>query len=611
MPVYADPKSSPFRPGGFYLGHAGGEEVGIQSERHAITVAGSGAGKSVALVIPNLLRWPHNALVVDPKGEALEATFAKRQSMGQKVYALDPFHEANVPAGLRVSFNPLGNITPDGFTAREDIQAVADGLVKIHDPKHMEWIEGARDVLAGLMAYVVAGGAPDDPIPPQHRSLIAVRKLLLMPDEKLYIHAQHMLDCDACGELAVAAGVTIMTALDSAKGMEKDFLSGARRASKWLDSAPIAETVRTSTFDLSELKTGKATVYLVIPPRFLETHSSFLRLFVRTALHAMGAGGNRKGERCLFMLDEFFSLGRIDDIPTQALGLGRAYGVQLWPFLQDLGQLVTLYGKEGAESFFANSDAHVFFGNTDPLTLAHVSARLGQTRPDEIGLTEPQPPSPGMSGQISDPAGQVRAMRSEERARHLHHNLRVIYDAEMRQVGLPRLPPDELRELIAKKDGDTVARAMIVFGKGRDVFRLRLLPYFAGPVPADDGFVPDNRSAVAQQRSIGLMLENLAADKEAARPDHYLWGVAGTAFVIAMFAGIFNGWPTFWGTLAALAVLIAVLVGLELGWRALKARGRAVATPAFLDTPARVRPLPDFDTYQPGDVWKTLRDEAR
>lgn len=112
-----------------------------------------------------------------------------------------------------------------------------------------------------------------------------------------------------------------------------------------------------STFDLSELKTGKASVYLVLPAGadFMATYAPFLRLFVKASLNAMGGGGDGRGsdtgEHCLFLLDEFYSLGKIEEL-TEAAGRMPSYGVHLWPFLQDLGQLIELYGPNGAHTFW-------------------------------------------------------------------------------------------------------------------------------------------------------------------------------------------------------------------------------------------------------------------
>lgn len=164
------------------------------------------------------------------------------------------------------------------------------------------------------------------------------------------------------GGLIRSAGVTLITAMESEKGMEKDFLGGARRATEWLDDDAIADCLADSTFQMSDLKTGNASLYLVLPSdgTFLKTYGAFLRLFVKTALNAMGK--HQKGKRCLFILDEFYSLKKLDEL-IESVGFLPSYGVHLWPFMQNLTQLYELYGKDGAETFFGNADAHIFFGN--------------------------------------------------------------------------------------------------------------------------------------------------------------------------------------------------------------------------------------------------------
>ena len=104
-------------------------EVGIQTERHALTIAGAGSGKGAALMIPNLQRWPHNALVIDPKGEAAEQTAEIRERMGQAVHVLDPFNVADLPERFKAKMNPLRGILRNAIDAREDINVIADGLL--------------------------------------------------------------------------------------------------------------------------------------------------------------------------------------------------------------------------------------------------------------------------------------------------------------------------------------------------------------------------------------------------------------------------------------------------------------------------------------------------
>ena len=134
-------------------------------------------------------------------------------------------------------------------------------------------------------------------------------------------------------------------------------------------------------FDLRKLKEGNATLYLVLPPDALGPRGTFLRLFVSMTLNVMMSDLAEKDDaRCLFMLDEFYSLGSLD-IVAQAMGLMRGYGVQLWPFMQDLGQLLKLYGDHLSETFFGNADAHIF------LSLIHIS------EPTRLSLVSRMPSS--------------------------------------------------------------------------------------------------------------------------------------------------------------------------------------------------------------------------
>jgi type IV secretion system protein VirD4 len=61
-----------------------------------------------------------------------------------------------------------------------------------------------------------------------------------------------------------------------------------------------------------------------------------------------------------------------------AAGQIAGFGVKLWPILQDLGQLKTLY-KDRWETFMGNAGVLQFFGNNDLTTLKWISERLGQT----------------------------------------------------------------------------------------------------------------------------------------------------------------------------------------------------------------------------------------
>jgi type IV secretory pathway TraG/TraD family ATPase VirD4 len=69
----------------------------------------------------------------------------------------------------------------------------------------------------------------------------------------------------------------------------------------------------------SELKNSRATVYLVLPPKYLDEHARFLRLFVNLALQE-ASKGQKQRYPILMVLDEFYALGRLQFV-AKAAGL--------------------------------------------------------------------------------------------------------------------------------------------------------------------------------------------------------------------------------------------------------------------------------------------------
>ncbi|SMH26054.1 type IV secretory system conjugative DNA transfer family protein [Mesorhizobium australicum] len=517
---FTDPAKYAYRPGSLFLGldPATNRETGIQTEIHAITIGGAGAGKGSSLLIPNARRWLQSLVCIDPKGENAVESWQAREALGQTVGVLDPFHEipaGKIPDRLRVSVNLLADIDPESPRARAALSAIGNGLVVNHNKDHMEWTEGARALLAGLAAFVCT-------MPPESRTFGTLRTLLMLPntrpsdDERSPLEelVADMLAADHAnlGALIREAGDTIATALNASdpKSMERQFLGGAKRATRWLDDASISAALVHSDFKMSALKTGKASLFLVLPADYLADYSGFLRLFVKGALNAMGQPGN--GGRCLFLLDEFYSLGKLDEL-TEAAGRMRSYGVQLWPFMQGISQLFDLYGKDAAQTFLTNAAARIFLGNDkDTVTLDYISYAAGKLEPTDIrsapptatALTPKSAASIGSAptafnpatGRFEVSADAARAFDTQQRAaadaRMVEHenertaamkadaDARADYDHDMKRVGQPRLTPDELAALIGKDEqaGEKVARSMIVFASAGDVLKLTPAPYF-------------------------------------------------------------------------------------------------------------------------------------
>jgi hypothetical protein len=89
-------------------------------------------------------------------------------------------------------------------------------------------------------------------------------------------------------------------------------------------------------------------------------YSRWLRLLVAQAIGEMARSSAKPPRPVLFLLDEFAALGRLQPV-ERAMGLMAGYGLQLWPILQDLHQLRSLYGKN-AGTFLSNAGVLQAFG---------------------------------------------------------------------------------------------------------------------------------------------------------------------------------------------------------------------------------------------------------
>ena len=342
--------------------------IGLEDDRHMITIAGSRAGKGRTCIIPNLLLWEGSALVIDPKGTNAAVTAQRRRDMGQDVHIVDPF---GILGQESATFNALDALDPKSLTVREDIEVIADALV-VGDPKRMDgdhWDEGARTILSGLIAelitekrYRTGDGPPTLPM---------LRDLLRLKDKApLWIDMSHN---PGAGKAAMDAAAGMIEGAGTDETI--NFLSNANKHSKWLSFPSMERLLSNSTFSFADLKKKPTTIYLIVPPEYLDVHQRFLRLFINLALMEMPRGGKSKIP-ILMILDEFLQLGKMAQV-ERGFRLLAGYNFVIWPFVQDYGSLADLYGGS-VSAFVTNSRAVQVFAVDDERSLKFVSDKIGE-----------------------------------------------------------------------------------------------------------------------------------------------------------------------------------------------------------------------------------------
>lgn len=399
-----------------------GQAISISAENHCLSIAPTGAGKGVGVVVPNLLNYAGPMIVIDPKAENYFVTSRYRRSIGHRVFLVDPFGETerltrdrnNIDAPPIDKFNPLDILLFDADGVADNAIMLAEMFAPPFDQRNQFWNDKAKELVSGLIYYLATHPKETD------RSL---RRLLdIFTNEKLTLSAQDILDRAHYNSQIEAveanfvrdkhtidstfSGITdeqrndrgqvskkrrdrrvaIATAVKRRKdniekltqpkqsflekiiddpetasfvkaqltpflqisqsGMMSDIYSIATNYLSVMRSENVINSMADSTVSLPTICEGeKFTMYIVIPPDKLESHSALLRSTIAVLMTTIMKRTVQPRLPTLFMLDECAQLGMLPQLLT-AVTLLRGYGLRAWMFFQDLAQVENLYGAD-------------------------------------------------------------------------------------------------------------------------------------------------------------------------------------------------------------------------------------------------------------------------
>jgi type IV secretion system protein VirD4 len=361
-------------------------ELSYAGENHLFTVGKPGTGKGTTTIIPALLLYPGSCIVIDPKGQNAAVTSRARGLLGHKVYILNPFNVLADHLNAKgehvknlAGFNPLDRIKAGSDSFVADVRSLAQALIVTGNSNDSHFPDAARELVAALIMHVCINRTGDK------RNLGEVRALLSSEGTDATENNSNKKEAKPSPwELLIDD----MTQSDFQPLRQKaaqfayltkevqSIISTARTQLAFLDDPAICQALASSDFCFADLKREKITVYLVLPFKQMEAQGRWLRLLITSALEELTDEPRPGDGRVLFMLDEFAQLGRLPAI-ERALALVRGYGVQLWPFVQDLPQLKSVYPNRW-ESFLSSAGVVQFFTPNDKMTAEYMSDRCGK-----------------------------------------------------------------------------------------------------------------------------------------------------------------------------------------------------------------------------------------
>lgn len=426
---------------------APGAPVTSAPEAHTLIVAQTGAGKGVRIIVPTLLRYESSMIVIDPKGENAAITArTRRDQLGHKVHILNPWGE------MEALYRQLG-FAPDAFNPldvleRNDPNAVsiAESLAATICPSPKSdanpfWSNSAAAVLTGIFLWLTDRAD-------QQKTLARARELATMTQPDFAKILASMASSEAFGG-AIREMVSPMIGL--AENTYSGIMSTLAENTKFLSDPRVKASTASSSFSMRRLHDELTTVYVVIPHDRMETQSTWLRLIIAAAMQGLKSRDKTvpARHRCMFMIDEFGSIGHIADIPRD-IALMRGFGLDFTLIVQGLDQLKNHYGD--ARGTILGNCAYKWFCHVSDLdTAKYLSETLGKETVRTISKSM-------SSGQTKGGATEGESMSFSETGRLLlmpDEILKMGRDAAI-LLG-PAAPPHYLRPVDYWKLAETFA----------------------------------------------------------------------------------------------------------------------------------------------------------
>ncbi len=353
---------------------------------HMICFAPSRSGKGVSIIIPSLLSWVKNSvLVLDIKGENYGLTSGFRAKMGQRIIKFEPTNpkECN-------RFNPLAEIrfgTPNEFADVQNISMMiidSEGKGLGNDYwANSGWIwmttailhccyrwrleKNTMPSLADVYNYINPDSAGGD-------SGGGLTQIL--QDMMEYDHQNAFIN----DNIKRGAGALLAKAEQERSGVHS---SGSVKLGLFIEPT-VAKNTATSDWTIDELMDGDKPVscYLIVPPSDIIRLKPLIRIILTLLITKRTAtmdfsGGKQKNPykyRLLLLLDEFTSIGKIE-IFEKAIGYIAGYGLKTYVIIQDLNQLYKEYTKD--EAITSNCHVQVAFAPNTVPTAEYLQKRLG------------------------------------------------------------------------------------------------------------------------------------------------------------------------------------------------------------------------------------------
>lgn len=326
----------------------------------------NGSGKTVGLIIPNVLEWQGSVVMTTAKPQDLAPVMAARSAMGP-VWVVAP---GGAPGLETSAWSPVDYAT-DADAADRMAEWLVDSSGMTEDPRARPWNAQARKYLKGLLlAASLSGRGIDGFVEWAYDGELA-------RDQVEQVLAQHDY-------------VEVLREYRSTWRIHEEGKGSVMFTAFGLADTYNRPTVRASCshsdFAAADLFADRpATLMMVTPQSEVDRFTPYFTALISSIVHEAEEQAARLGgpvsPRLLLALDEAGNVFRYPRLP-HLLTTARGNGLQLLLAYHDLAQIEHLFGgRNVARTVVSNAKMRMLLpGVGDVETLRYFSDLLGQTR---------------------------------------------------------------------------------------------------------------------------------------------------------------------------------------------------------------------------------------
>lgn len=337
----------------------------IEVEKHILCTAGSGCGKTSALLIPTLRSWIGTSLTIDISGDINQNC----PDMPNKI-VFAPEDSNTIPYDVFAMIDAIKD------TDKQDEALVQLAYLLIPEPPNISanakyFSDGGRKILAGALLYGYRKGLDFCQIchgVVAHNWQDLFQEILEgnMPKAKMYLNSftgSNDQNTAGCYQQACDAVQLFATSADIAHSVHRPF-NGEQ--------------------SLTPSKIESNNVFIIVQDEKLELYAPLLNVIVSQFMQYISCRPvPPKGDPhyndfswILLSLDEFASLGIDKETMLSAMRKYRKKKVRIMALTQSLADLILLYGQDATRAMLANFKYKLLLGGLGDLESLEYFAKL-------------------------------------------------------------------------------------------------------------------------------------------------------------------------------------------------------------------------------------------